>query len=1152
MKTLHFLSVLCLAAALAACRGGDSTKAKTAPLANADISIDSSDIAAPDALAFELLPPSDIAPDTATAICPGGNSCPCTASTDCDSGLCADTPTGKRCAAPCLSAGTCDPGFECTLYSLGSDSGQFCLARFPHLCDPCAANSDCDTIGHPGARCVDRGELGRFCGSACQASADCPAGYQCIASLTVDGTSEKQCVLPGSKECACSVAAEGKSTTCFAAKAIGPGKTASCQGTRACKFGTLQECAASEPSAEVCDGKDNDCNGKTDDEACSGDGPCVKGICNGGNGLPYACTMTALADGSACEDGDVCTEKDKCVGGLCQSGLAKECSTSNPCESGSCDSKLGCVFANLDGKACEDGNFCTQYDQCQNGACKSGALKTCTNTNPCQQKPLCEPESGKCVGTNLAAGTPCNDGTLCTEGDACSGGACSGLPVNCNDDNACTGDSCDPDTGCAHLPIAATCSDGDACTQKDACKDGQCSGQALSCDDENGCTTDSCDKTAGCQHVTNSLACDDENACTTGDTCGGGACVLASAVTCVDGNTCTDDGCDKASGCTFNANEKPCNDGSLCTVGDACSGSACQAGSAEDCDDGNGCTVDSCDAASGCVHSAASGTPCEDGSKCTAGDLCQDTVCAGTALVCDDKNACTVDSCDSQKGCTTSPEAEIACDDGSKCTDGDTCKGGYCLGTTVSCDDQDVCTSDSCDDASGCKHFPLTDPTCDDGNACTQDDKCADGKCKGGASVCACGSDGDCPNDGNLCNGTMFCDKATFPYACQVKAGTVVTCDSGADTACKVAQCHATTGTCALVALTDGKDCSDGSACTSGDACAGGVCVGGGAVSCDDSNPCTFDSCDSIKGCERTANEGLACDADGSVCTVNDKCVGMVCTAGINIVCNDANLCTDDSCDATAGCLASATTATCDDSNACTENDTCADSTCKAGADLTCSDGNACTDDGCAPASGCTHAESNCDDKDLCTDDACNPASGCVHLQNAVTVCDDGDVCTSADACVAGTCTGGAAIDCNDHNVCTSDLCDAKSGCFHANLPGQVGGCYPADLATKDVGICHAGTASCDADGVLGDCNGAVVPASAETCGDKLDNTCNGQTDEGCKAVSFTLRFASAHMGPTGSKGVSLQVGASSVAGVATGTKTAWFGWLAFASGSVK
>jgi hypothetical protein len=46
--------------------------------------------------------------------------------------------------------------------------------------------------------------------------------------------------------------------------------------------------------------------------------------------------------------------------------------------------------------------------------------------------------------------------------------------------------------------------------------------------------------------------------------------------------------------------------------------------------------------------------------------------------------------------------------------------------------------------------------------------------------------------------------------------------------------------------------------------------------------------------------------------------------------------------------------------------------------------------------------------------------------------------------------------------------------------------------------VCHKGQQVCDDSGAWGDCVGEVAPAASETCGDGLDNDCNGVIDDGC------------------------------------------------------
>ena len=114
---------------------------------------------------------------------------------------------------------------------------------------------------------------------------------------------------------------------------------------------------------------------------------------------------------------------------------------------------------------------------------------------------------------------------------------------------------------------------------------------------------------------------------------------------------CTDDSCDSESGCSFVPNAAQCDDGNACTVNDGCAKGWCTGGGQLDCDDDNLCTNDACDLVDGCIHFD-NVLACEDGNACTAGDMCAASICVGGApLDCDDDNVCTDDSCNPAIGC---------------------------------------------------------------------------------------------------------------------------------------------------------------------------------------------------------------------------------------------------------------------------------------------------------------------------------------------------------------------------------------------------------------------------------------------------------------------------------------------------------------------
>ena len=375
----------------------------------------------------------------------------------------------------------------------------------------------------------------------------------------------------------------------------------------------------------------------------------------------------------------------------------------------------------------------------------------------------------------------------------------------CGDGDPCTLDTLDPVAGCLHSPASAgtACDDGDPCTAGDACDaSGECVAGPTDCSDENPCTLDSCDAVQGCQHQPQTgQSCNDGNACTTADSCNAsGACVGGPPLSCNDGTFCTTDSCSPASGCQFVPDVgAACNDGSACTVGETCNaGGNCSGGTPPDCNDGQVCTTDGCNPASGCTHTPATGAVCNDGNPCTAGDTCNAAgSCApGPPASCDDQNSCTTDSCDTGQGCLHTPNTGQICNDGSVCTTTDTCKSnGTCSGIPISlCNDLNPCTVDGCDAVTGCFHAPAN---CDDGNDCTTDScspplgcahapvspgadcdtACATGGACDGGGACLGGDPVDC-NDQNPCTIEVGCDAVT---GCLHQADTGADCDDGSD-----------------------------------------------------------------------------------------------------------------------------------------------------------------------------------------------------------------------------------------------------------------------------------------------------------------------------------------------------------------------------------
>ena len=213
------------------------------------------------------------------------------------------------------------------------------------------------------------------------------------------------------------------------------------------------------------------------------------------------------------------------------------------------------------------GDVCTNAPRISGNPCISG-------TRGCQL----------CYWTALT-GTPCPDeGDPCTD-NVCENGSCTHPPISgpqCADDgNPCTDNVC-VSGECTHPPWpdgTACDADGDTCTI-DMCSGGGCTNVSnIPCPDEgNPCTTEDC-SSGICAHVPkdNGTACDDGSFCTISDACTEGAC----------GGTPLD-----------------CNDNNLCTTEGPCLPDVGCQRQWRDCGDGNMCTLDTCNPQTGACSSA--------------------------------------------------------------------------------------------------------------------------------------------------------------------------------------------------------------------------------------------------------------------------------------------------------------------------------------------------------------------------------------------------------------------------------------------------------------------------------------------------------------------------------------------------------------------
>ena len=345
----------------------------------------------------------------------------------------------------------------------------------------------------------------------------------------------------------------------------------------------------------------------------------------------------------------------------------------------------------------------------------------------------------------------------------------------------------------------------------------------------------------------------------------------------------------------------PCNS-DACLVGQTCDASgACGGGTAKNCSDNNGCTLDLCGNGV-CSHPFANAS-CSDGVQCTVSDHCDPATlkCVGTQLDCSDGEPCTTDACN-EKGDISLGVLSLCTHQGFPYT----AKSVPCTGNDPA--DTPICNNGSCG----------VPKNCDDKNPCTTDGP------NGLTGAC----DNTYVGDGVGC-GTDKCN----PGTCQMVAGTdavaLPTCVTKSkcddNKSCTTDKCDANTGTCdSKTTLKLGTPCTTTDPCVVNGQCDGKTtCKSTTVVTCNDGNPCTDDSCISGVGCVGTANTKTCTDGNG--CTSSDACAGGLCS-GKPVNCDDANACTIDACDPVAGCTHTLAT----DGTDCGNSSACSQGICKA------------------------------------------------------------------------------------------------------------------------------------------------------------------------------------------------------------------------------
>ncbi len=781
----------------------------------------------------------------------------------------------------------------------------------------------------------------------------------------------------------------------------------------------------------------------------------------------------------------------------------------------------------------------------------------CNRANDCQ-KNVCSRETG-CGVLNKTAEEAA---LVCANGDRCvnvqcdfSTGGCIRTNVTCPAADLCSVSVCSPSTGCGTVSktpaeIRAVCDDQNACTA-DTCVNGACRYTPdVVCSTNTSCASFYCNRTTGgCERID---------------------------VTCNDGDICTTDSCNSASGCVF-SNLSPSVLSSVCPPR-TCQISSCPRGS-NNCSYTPDVTLGSCACANFpctsfaatfcdvpvCVSSAPGSLTCMDlpvnqqqaclaqlsnpsptaqnplrfcgtvpTNACPRNSVCTNYTCNAAAGRCDvinlepfcppAPNQCSVSFCNaSGTGCTIRPKtvAEVRqiCDDSSLCTT-DTCDGatGRCVFTPIPpCSGGDLCVEAFCSPSQGCSTRPKNASTiarlCNDTNACTID-TCS-------ANQCVYTPTNVCPSNTSCslysCNRvTGLCDRTSVNCPsgtlCQTKScdesrGGCVLDDIVCPSAfCKLGVCSLTNGTCGLVNDMSLPCQCENNPCTPLDNfCVSRVCFNS-AAQCSSivNNAAAKQACETSV---LTNGVRYCYDQPKAVCASN-LCNTFVCNASSSRCdvattrsCNSNNRCVDDSCDGSTGCIStpkslSAASLLCDDQNSCTA-DSC-NASAPGGACVhtrlttpectSCASGGGCnrTNDACFP----TTCHDNCASPQVANRTACNLAKlqrgfYCETLDIQVISCAPrNDVCTTYQ-CVAGTC------------VPNFRRCNVSSPCQVGTCSLAVGGCVYSDPCTniRIADKCREPT-----------CVVSSAFANGYTCYDP-SSTARNCTDFVCRATNVTTRM---------------------------------------------
>ncbi|MBK6518530.1 MAG: hypothetical protein IPG04_31450 [Polyangiaceae bacterium] len=524
----------------------------------------------------------------------------------------------------------------------------------------------------------------------------------------------------------------------------------------------------------------------------------------------------------------------------------------------------------------------------------------------------------------------------------------------------------------------------------------------------------------------------------TGGAGGAGGADPCASIDCDDDNPCTEDVCDPDGNCLYTAATDP----EVPQVANDCKTATCdgeeqiQVADPADVplDDDNPCTDETCDGQNPAHPFLPEDTPCNDTGVCNATGLCSQCTIesqCGTDTTCADFS-CTDNSCDVvyDVGLVISGENDGDCL-AVQCVDGNPDPISAPFDDIEN--DNEECTTDTCDNGSPV-HTPVgTGTGCDDGLFCTATDQCnASGACVGAGDPCSGGS--ECANACNEVANNCF-DAAATP------------CGSNTDDACTNPDTCDGAGNCQVNHASNGTVCNDNVFCNGADQCNNGACTTHAG-----------DPCVGGPACNNVCNEN------------NDNCFVAASTA-----CGDSSNteCTNpDTCNGSGTCSPNhepASTPCGDSSNTeCTNPDTCNGSG-------TCSSNHEADNTPCGD-----NTDTACTNPDTCQSGAC--AS---NHEPASTPCADGTFCDGAEICNgSGTCS-------EPGNPCTAGTptcCEGTDTCVDTQADEQ--NCGACGTSCNLVNNGCGGGNDCDCLSGVCECNDDTDCPSGQTCGAVTANRC--------------------------------------------------------------